>query len=376
MTKNMDELFSLAKNAQVKMPVQSIDKMLGQVKYVNGINTKLGGSLNLPKLIIMIGSIVGVITAVVLLTPSKTIETSNDQAILKFEEPMAIVQSVEPDELVKDEIYEEKLIEVINEPVKQNVTEVKSEPIAVIDEEPEIFIEKIVPTEVPVVPEFPSQEKDNVVVKPTTDIGDFNSILLNTGVRVVVKYGDKPGYEVIGGKEATEKYQIKVANNVLIINIKNKFNYKKSGGKEMYVLVTMNTLKSAKINGSGDIKIKDGIPSSNLSLTINGSGDIEVDKIVPESLKLTINGSGNVEFGGSGVATKADLKINGSGDIEIASIKFETLDVVIRGSGDILAFCEKKINADISGSGDVTYKGSAKVTVRSIGSGEVTKIGD
>lgn len=74
-----------------------------------------------------------------------------------------------------------------------------------------------------------------------------------------------------------------------------------------------------RINGSGDIRVRQA--DGALAMSVNGSGTIDVAKGTVTDLSGSINGSGTLRFNGR--AQTADVSINGAGTVSLAHVDAE-----------------------------------------------------
>ncbi|MCL2187825.1 MAG: DUF2807 domain-containing protein [Defluviitaleaceae bacterium] len=110
------------------------------------------------------------------------------------------------------------------------------------------------------------------------------------------------------------------------------------------------TLEAA-INGSGDIACKNALITN---LAINGLGDFSMKST--SALNVSINGSGDVDIADLSGGGDFSARIQGSGDIKIDGGSCEKFDVDIGGSGEIDAanITARKANIILRNSGEVT----------------------
>lgn len=134
--------------------------------------------------------------------------------------------------------------------------------------------------------------------------------------------------------------------------------------------LTVPTLRSIKLNGSGSIITRSFLNTDRLDLTINGSGTVAIDVHAVE-VEVSINGSGKTILNGS--AENIEVEINGSGDYRGLGLEAEDAEVTIRGSGDIYVNAKNSLEAEILGSGDVIYAGNPSVDSSVKGSGNISK---
>ena len=134
--------------------------------------------------------------------------------------------------------------------------------------------------------------------------------------------------------------------------------------------LTVPTLSSIKLNGSGSIVTRSFLNTDRLDLAINGSGTVAIDVYAIE-VEVGINGSGETILNGS--AENIEVEINGSGDYRGLGLETEDAQVTIRGSGDVYINAKNSLKAEILGSGDIIYAGNPSVDSSVKGSGSVSK---
>lgn len=127
-----------------------------------------------------------------------------------------------------------------------------------------------------------------------------------------------------------------------------------------------------KITGSGDIELKESLKVLNLTAEVVGSGDITIEKLTCNDINARVAGSGDIFL--CGKAGRGTYNVAGSGDIKASELHVETLQCTVAGSGDIKANAWGTLNASVDGSGDIRYKGNASVSTHVSGSGDIIKV--
>ena len=122
-----------------------------------------------------------------------------------------------------------------------------------------------------------------------------------------------------------------------------------SNADQTRIVVTAPNVSSFKLDGSGDLEIRD-YNQAVMTLALNGSGDIEVVGKT-KTLALALAGSGNAEL--DELATlNADVSVAGSGNTDLSASK--VVKIAISGSGDVsLQTQPSNVTTNISGSGAV-----------------------
>lgn len=197
---------------------------------------------------------------------------------------------------------------------------------------------------------------------------NFNSIENDISATLIITQEETFSILANGQANILDLIDFKVESNKLNIGFKQAC--VNSNFDSLLIHISLPTLNSLQINGSGQAIIENTLNCSQLELDISGSGNIKASVNASKNLKGNISGSGTIELYGN--TPEASFDISGSG--EIHGYDFQTLNssVNISGSGDAELFATESLNADISGSGDVQYKGSPKVSSSVSGSGEIT----
>ena len=203
-------------------------------------------------------------------------------------------------------------------------------------------------------------------VTQTLDLDYFEGISLSFSGDVVLKQGDSQSVTV----EAQQNIIDNIVTDVDGRHWKIKFDRPVRNHKGVTVYITMKTLKTAKVSGSGNIST-DGsfIGLGDLSTGVSGSGDLNLDVEASGSISSRISGSGNITM--SGKADSYSVGISGSGDVKAYDLVASSCTVQISGSGDARVNAQSELEVKISGSGDVTYKGTPRMRSKVSGSGDV-----
>lgn len=213
-----------------------------------------------------------------------------------------------------------------------------------------------------------SIQGEGPIVERSNKVESFNSIDLNIPASAIVNQSESYSVIAYGQSNILDEIIYEVVNENLTIKFeKNCLN---TSYDSLSVYITIPTLKSLQINGSGDAIITNNFECDKLNIGISGSGSINAS-VVANTLTSNISGSGNIEL--SGKAKNADHKISGSGEIHAFYFDTDKSEIIISGSGDAELFANKNLDATISGSGDVKYIGNPKISSSISGSGEVSE---
>jgi hypothetical protein len=204
--------------------------------------------------------------------------------------------------------------------------------------------------------------------KETRDHKNFTGIGFGVAGDLYLKTGSVYSVVLEGDKDLLAKITTEVRDNKLIFR---HDNYRWTGNEKVVVYITMPTVESLSLSGSGKIMVESPLNGESLKLSISGSGRLISGDLNYEEISCSISGSGNFEFNGKGKVTDADLAISGSGGYKAPALELANLDVRISGSGSCDCFVTEMLEASISGSGNVLYAGNPRIDIRSSGSGKV-----
>jgi Putative auto-transporter adhesin, head GIN domain len=206
--------------------------------------------------------------------------------------------------------------------------------------------------------------------KETRNVSDFNEVGFGIAGHLHIKFGSAFSVVLEGDKEYLEQIETVVRNGKLIIRSENH-NFFNFSNHEADVYITMPSIKSLGVSGSGRASVEDAIKAETLDLSVSGSGKIVVNDLRAEDLHCGISGSGDILLNGTGEVQKGDFSISGSGDFKGENVKVASLEVGISGSGSCSCNVSDNLKASVSGSGNVWYSGNPRLDVRSSGSGHV-----
>jgi hypothetical protein len=178
------------------------------------------------------------------------------------------------------------------------------------------------------------------------EVANWHGVVVRGSADVHVTIGEPASLTVTADDNILPLIITEVEGGKLIIRTEKSYTSRTG----VRVSATIGSLKSASVEGSGDITIK-GLREEAFSVAIAGSG-----KVVAE---------------GSADTTK--VAIAGSGDVVLDSLQSRTVTVSIAGSGDARVGPAEELTVSIAGSGDVRYSGDPKVTTKIAGSGSVQK---
>lgn len=196
------------------------------------------------------------------------------------------------------------------------------------------------------------------------EIGDVTAVVLDTGGELVISEGE-PALTIHAPAGILDRLTSDVQNGVLVLG--RRSGLAPFGFREIRYELTVQSLDSIEINGSGDVDST--VSGDELSIDIVGSGDVTVTGLDAQAVDVHIDGAGDIVFDGE--ADSLDIEIDGSGDIDSENLEVRDATVSIGGSGEVDLYVTDTLAVDISGSGTVNFSGGATVESDISGSGDV-----
>ncbi len=208
------------------------------------------------------------------------------------------------------------------------------------------------------------------VVKKSIELDEFDGFTLYGSGNIFLKKGNTQSVVIESHQNIIDNIEKEVSDK----HWKIKFDKNVRGYKKLDIYITIPTLTSAMISGSGDIVSEDQFTNlGNLKVGVSGSGDIRLN-VEAESIDSKISGSGDIAL--KGKAKAIEMTISGSGDIDAGNMMVDNCNVSISGSGDVRIYANEELNVRSSGSGDVEYKGRPRINSKVSGSGNVKFAGN
>lgn len=195
----------------------------------------------------------------------------------------------------------------------------------------------------------PNQVTGSGVIKTEErSVKSFTGIELKGSADVNVIIGEPQSVIIETDDNVLPLIRTAVNNSTLVINWQPNTNL--SNYHTVLVTITVPSLESARLSGSGNI-------------TVAGLGAAD--------MRLDLPGSGNITAKGS--ADRLQINLGGSGNILCKDLQAQDVKVGLNGSGNIQVYAANSLDATISGSGAIYYSGSpAKVEKNTPGSGSIS----
>lgn len=209
---------------------------------------------------------------------------------------------------------------------------------------------------------------DGPMVTETRNVGNFSGIDLRMGADVTFTVAPDFKVEVIAQDEIQRVLNTYVSGDKLIIKFKNDVKVRIHDGVRLNI--TGPSLKSLRVSGSGDIRVKGEVNTPDMEMDISGSGDIEMESLTTGYFDATVSGSGDIKVR-NGEANEEKLKISGSGSIDMRDVAAKRAQTRTSGSGNMRLKVSDRLDVTISGSGSVYYTGNPVIDASIKGSGKV-----
>jgi len=185
------------------------------------------------------------------------------------------------------------------------------------------------------------------LVETDYDLDACTSILLECGLDIDITFGNKQSVTLIMDDNLVDYYEIDERSGTLVVDADDNPRPSRKARLEL----TLRSLDEVKIEGAGDINIKD-FDDDELVIEIEGAGDIEV----------------------TGKVKDLEIEVNGAGDIDTRDLKAQDADVVINGAGDVKVYASERCDVTINGVGDVDVYGKPENFHKSVnGIGDVDR---
>lgn len=201
-------------------------------------------------------------------------------------------------------------------------------------------------------------------------VKDFNAIELEGIGTVIYTQDEDYSVKVVASENIQKIIKVDVKNSKLRLGIKNRLCV--LGNPEITFYVSSPEIEEFKVEGSGNIEIKNKFESHDLKMSVEGSGDIIANNLVVNYLETEISGSGTIIVKSDEEMNYLKADIAGSGDIDAINFYVKNAEINISGSGNCMVNVENQLDVEITGSGNVRYKGTPAIISEITGSGKIS----
>lgn len=200
-------------------------------------------------------------------------------------------------------------------------------------------------------------------------IGGFTKLRVEGPFGVHVRTGSKASATALGPSDKLERLVVEVRGDTLVVGTqRSAWSWGSKMGGNVVVNVTVPTLLSARLTGSGDVDI-DRIRAGSFDAGVGGSGNLTIGPLDTPRLDAKVDGSGSLSLSGRTGTAKAE--VNGSGHLRARDLGVNLLTAQVTGSGSIDIGPTRVARASITGSGDIRIGGRPTCTEHKVGSGTI-----
>jgi len=158
------------------------------------------------------------------------------------------------------------------------------------------------------------------------DLKAFEAVELEGAMDIEIVFGDRQSVEVTLDDNLFDNLELDVGGKTLTVG----WDESCDPDGDSVMKITMRKLKAVRIEGAGDIEIRD-FDGDDFVYDLFGAGDLDIDGKVDE-LDITLNGAGDVEAKDL-EAKHVKVQVNGVGDVEVTAT--ESIDARVNGVGEI-----------------------------------------
>ncbi len=210
----------------------------------------------------------------------------------------------------------------------------------------------------------PSVNGSGNVITEGRVLDAFSRIEVEGDANVFISQGNDQTVEVEADDNIVAIITTRVRGDEL--EISSSQNYRSSNPVNVYI--TIPTVESLHIDGSGDVFGETSLAGDELELEIQGSGDMDLEIFYSQ---LTVESNGSGDFQMFGEVDDQNIRISGSGNYQARDLDSKNCDIRISGSGDAAVAASEFLKAEIRGSGNIVYYGSPQVDSSVSGSGNI-----
>ena len=230
--------------------------------------------------------------------------------------------------------------------------------------------------------------------KKTLDISGFDTVQMNSSLwDIDIQHSEDYSVELQYSSHFEEYLDIRVTQGKLIFELKPYKIRKSFSNDKLKAYVTMPSLGSVALNGSGNIDME-GFDENRmeillrgsgrisaadcrvrqLNMDLSGSGDLNVKEFTADNMEVRAVGSGSVRASNSRVQ-QLDLGMNGSGSVDFEDLLAVNARVNLVGAGDVLLTMDGgRLEGTLNGSGEIEWYGTvSEESIEKNGAGRVKR---
>lgn len=223
----------------------------------------------------------------------------------------------------------------------------------------------------------------NIVVASTKSlktyqVADFNSLLVQSAIEVILKKSNTCKVEVETEMEYQKSVAVLVLNKKLTLKIKenvsNGFLKKSSTAPpKVKIYVYYKNLNELFVTGASVVKTQEPIVSNKLLLILSSASSVAISGDISW---LSVNSEGASECNLSGKVNKLSVKCSGASNFNSLNLISNTVDMEIGGASTATVVAQKELVLNVSGASYVKYKApeNIKIVKNILGASTITKI--
>ncbi len=206
-------------------------------------------------------------------------------------------------------------------------------------------------------------------------LGDFNNLLLNDNVNVILQKSDSSGVRVETGENLIQGIMTTVNDHGLLeISNHNTCEWARNYNNLLNVYVYYNNIDSISYRSIGNITNIDTLRADSLNIDVfEGAGDIDLDINVDKLFCAIHNGTADIHL--SGFAGLSYVYSASYGLIDNSNLYCNTIYANSRSSNNVFLNANNILEVKIESIGDIYYRGDpVNIKLDRLGSGNLFKM--
>ena len=207
------------------------------------------------------------------------------------------------------------------------------------------------------------------VVEESREVAPIHRLVVDGPIDVYLNQGEEQSVSVKGEDNIIPFVTTENREGLLRISLEKLPRSKPiRSTKEIKVYVTVPSITSLRVSGSGDVIGSGKWRFEKMKIYINGSGDVWLS-LSGNELKVISRGSGDLHLDGK--VSGQDISLFGSGDYKASGLESQKAVLILEGSGVARLDVRQNLDAQLFGSGDAHYYGKPQINSTISGSGKL-----
>ena len=239
---------------------------------------------------------------------------------------------------------------------------------------------------------YTGEGSGNVVIE-TYAVDGFDRVVLNGDANVAISSGEY-AVSVSAEDDVVGSVRVERRGTALILGREVDWIDGVRPTVPIAFRVTLPSLASVRVSGSGRVAIRGMQPGDALTLAASGSGEIDASPVAWRDVAVDVGGAGAVvidglaattlrcSIGGSGrvtavgMADEVAIDVGGSGLYRGSGVRSTNAAVDVGGAGQAFVWAEGRVDIEVAGAGRVTYRGAPVVNKRTPSDDQVIALDD